>query len=171
MNHRAKIHLVPTMLVTALAFSIACQEKKAPPAEAEVPPIGHDALQPMAASQTILHKTFPVKSSEAFPFEIPAHAVRPHLHGIFESFVRGVHGASDDAANVDFLVVNADQYADLVSNRPSEALFSIDASHNQSVNLDLPASLDQPVKYYLIFRSAGSKGPAKIVEADFHVDF
>ncbi len=81
-----------------------------------------------------------------------------------------LHGASDDSANVDFLIVNADQYADLVSDRPSEALFSVEASHNQAVNVDLPASLDQSVKYYLVFRNA-AKGPGKVVEADFHVDF
>ena len=82
-----------------------------------------------------------------------------------------MHGPSDDEANVDFLIVNADQYSDLVSDRPSEALFSVEAAHNQSVNVDLPASLDQPVKYYLVFRSAAGKGPAKVVEADFQVDF
>jgi hypothetical protein len=37
--------------------------------------------------------------------------------------------------------------------------------------VDLPASLDQPVKYYLVFRNAPGKGPAKVVEADFQVDF
>jgi hypothetical protein len=159
------------LLLTALALaSTACQTKK-PPAEEIVPARDRVAPSPVGTSQTILHKTFSVKTSATFPFEIPAHAFRPHLHGIFESFVRELRGASDDTANVDLLIVNADQYADLASNRPSEALFSVEASHNQSVNLDLPASLDQPVKYYLVFRNAAGKGPAKVVEADFHVDF
>ena len=171
MNQKMRIRLLPVFLVAALALATgACQNKK-PPAEDVPLPMDRVAPSPVGTSQTILHKTFAVKSSVTFPFEIPPHAVRPHLHGIFESFVREVHGASDDTANVDFLIVNADQFADLVGNHPSEALFSVEASHNQSVNLDLPASLDQPVKYYLVFRSAAGKGPAKVVEADFQVDF
>jgi hypothetical protein len=169
MNQPTRIRL-PFLLLTALLALTACQTKK-PPAEEILPARERVAPSPVGTSQTVLHKTFSVKSSVTFPFEIPPHAVRPHLHGIFESFVSKVHGPSDEEANVDFLIVNADQYADLTSNRPSEALFSADASHNQSVNVDLPASLDQPVKYYLVFRNAPGKGPAKVVEADFQVDF
>jgi hypothetical protein len=169
MNHKMRIRLLPAFLAVALVFATDACEKKKPPAE-EMLPMDRVAPSPVGTNQSILHKTFTVKSTATFPFEIPPHAVRPHLHGIFESFVREVHGESDDSANVDFLIVNADQYADLASNRPSEALFSVEASHNQSVNVDLPASLDQPVKYYLVFRNPG-KGPGKVVEADFHIDF
>jgi hypothetical protein len=171
MSHQTLTRLLPFFLMALLAVATGACEKKKAPAEEIPPPSERVAPSPVGTSQTVLHKTFSVKSSVTFPFEIPPHAVRPHLHGIFESFVREVHGTSDDTANVDFLIVNADQYADLTSNRPSEALFSAEASHNQSVNVDLPASLAQPVKYYLVFRSASGKGPAKVVEADFHVDF
>ncbi len=171
MNQKTQIRILPFLFLTAflaaLVLATACQKTK-PPTE-EVLPMDRVALSPVGTSQTVLHKTFSVRSSVTFPFEIPPHAVRPHLHGIFESFVPEVHGASDDQANVDFLIVNADEYDDLTSNRPSEALFSVEASHNQSVNLDLPASLDRPVKYYLVFRAA--RGVPKVVEADFRVDF
>jgi hypothetical protein len=170
MTQKTRTRILSVFLVATLGLGTNACERKKPQAE-DVPPMDRVAPSPVGTSQTILHKTFSVKSSVTFPFDIPPHAVKPHLHGIFESFVREVHGASDDEANVDFLIVNADQYADLTSNRPSEALFSVEASHNQSVNVDLPASLDQPVKYYLVFRSASAKGPAKVVEADFHVDF
>jgi predicted small lipoprotein YifL len=169
MNQKMRRRL-PVFFVAALILSVTACQKEKPPAELPLP-TDRVAPSPVGTSQTVLHKTFSVKTSAIFPFDIPPHAVRPHLHGIFESFVREVHGASDDSANVDFLIVNADQYADLASNRPSEALFSVEASHNQAVNLDLPASLDQPVKYYLVFRNAAGKGPGKVVEADFHVDF
>jgi hypothetical protein len=171
MNGTMRLRIL--LLVLAIAFVLsatACQNKK-PQAEAAPLHVDRVAPSPVGENQTVLHKTFSVKSSATFPFEIPPHAVRPHLHGMFESFIREVHGTSDDQANVDFLIVNADQYADLTSNRPSEALFSAEASHNQSVNLDLPPSLDQPVKYYLVFRNADGKGPAKVVEASFQVDF
>jgi hypothetical protein len=170
MNQYAPPRFLPILLVAAfIAATGACEKKK--PVEEVLSPMERVAPSPVGTSQTVLHKTFPVKTSATFPFEIPPHAVRPHLHGIFESFLREVHGASDDSANVDFLILNADQYSDLSSSRPSEALFSVEASHNQAVNMDLPASLDQPVKYYLLFRSADAKGPAKVIEADFRVDF
>ena len=51
-----------------------------------------------------------------FPFEIPAHAAQPHLHGIFESFAGQAHGASDDNANIDFLIMNEEQQSDFAAN-------------------------------------------------------
>jgi len=171
MNQKTLLRILPflflTAFLTALVLATACQKTK-PPTE-EVLPMDRVTSSPVGTSQTVLHKTLSLKSSVTFPFDIPPHAVRPHLHGIFESFVREVHGASDDTANVDFLIVNADQYDDLTNNRPSEAIFSVEASHNQSVNLDLPASFDRPVEYYLVFRAA--KGVPKVIEADFRVDF
>ena len=124
MNQETRIRPLIAFLVAALVLATSACQKTKPPAE-EVLPMDRVAPSPVGTSQTVLHKTFSVKSSVIFPFDIPPHAVRPHLHGIFESFIREVHGASDDTANVDFLIVNADQYADLTSNRPSEALFSV----------------------------------------------
>ena len=173
MNRLTLTRALPVIFIATLVLAAACEKKKTPaqeqPAAAALPP-DRVPPKPVATSQTILEKTFTLKTSATFPFEGPAHSVRPHLHGIFESFVRELHGASDNTANVDFLIVNADQYADLTSNRPSEALFTVDASHNQSVNLDLPPALDQPANYYLIFRNPAKALP-KVVEANFHVDF
>jgi uncharacterized protein involved in outer membrane biogenesis len=126
---------------------------------------------PVGTTQTVLQKTFALQTSAAFPFEIPAHAVQPHLHGTFQSFVRDARGQPDEAANLDFLVLNRQQYDDFSHGGNSEALFSAEASHNQDVNFDLPASLDQPVKYYLVFRSASGGAIKKVVEANFRVDF
>jgi hypothetical protein len=171
MNQKTPLRLGSSLLIAALVFSAnACQKQKVTRVE-ETPASDHVNPSPAGTSQTIFQKTFTLKSSATFPFEIQAHAVRPHLHGIFESFVREMHGASDDMANVNFLILNTDQYGDLVGNRPSEALFSVEASHNQSVNVDLPASMDQPVKYYLIFRNIAGSSPSKVVRADFHVDY
>jgi hypothetical protein len=167
----SRTRLLPILLfATMLLASCSPEKKTAAPVGAAAPAADSAPPPPVSASQTVLQKTFTVKTSATFPFEIPAHSVRPHLHGIFVSFVRDVHGPSDAAANLDFLILNSDQHADVVANRPSEALFSIEASHHHSVNLDLPPSFDQPVTYYMVFRNA-STGPAKFVEADFRVDF
>ena len=125
-----------------------------------------------SGSQTILHKTFSLTTTASFPFEIPAHAVTPHLHGNYKSFVKQISAdASDDSANVDFLILKEDQYADFVHGHAGEALFSADASHDQDVDFSLPASQDQPQKYYLVFRSSPGGSARKIVQADFTVDF
>jgi hypothetical protein len=147
---------------------ISCQKQAAPE---PVSHFEHVAPSPVGTAQTVLEKTFSLKNSATFPFEIPPHAVRPHLHGIFESFAGELHGSSDASANVDFLILNETQYGDFSGGRPGEVLFSVEGSHNQAVNFDLPASLDQPVKYYLVFRSTGSGGTKKVVEANFRVDF
>jgi len=171
MNRQTLVPLLPHFLIAALVLTTNACEKKKPPAEEAPPSFDRVSPSPVGTSQTILQKTFTLKNAATFPFEIPSHAVRPHLHGIFESFVSELHGASDDSANVDFLILNAVQYSDLMGKRPSEALFSVEASHNQAVNVDLPASMDQPAKYYLIFRNAAGSAASKVVQAEFHVDF
>lgn len=147
----------------------SCQK----PAAAPEPVVAHVEQAPslVGTTQTILEKTFPLKTSATFPFEIPAHVVRPHLHGVFQSFAGQAHGISDESANLDFLVMNEEQNTDFAGGGSGEALFSVEASHNQVVNFDLPAALGQPVKYYLVFRNPGPGGAKKVVEANFRVDF
>ena len=155
-----------------LLFATSCEKPAAPPVSEPVATLERaEPKTPVGGTQTVLRKKFTVKTTAEFPFEIPAHAFRPHLHGIFESYAGEVHGVSDDTANLDFLILNEEQYTDFQQNRPGETMFAVESSHNQAINFDLPASLDHPMKYYLIFRSTSAKGPAKVVQADFHVEF
>ncbi len=158
------------LIAIFLLVDEACT-KEPPPPVSTIAPSDRVAPSPVGTTQTVLQKTFNLKVSATFPFEIPAHAAQPHLHGIFESFVGQVHGASDETANIDFLILNQEQQADSAGNRASEALFSLEASHNQAVNFDLPPSMNQPVKYYLVFRNPGGGKGSKVVEANFRVDF
>lgn len=157
-----------TVLAALLIAGAACK-KEAPAPETKVAPLDHVAPSPVGTSQTVLEKTFKLKDSTEFPFEIPAHASQPHLHGIFASFTGQVHGESDDSANIDFLILNEEQHDQIAGGHASDALFSVDTSHNQAVNFDLPPSMNQSVKYFLVFRNPG-KG-VKTVEASFRVDF
>lgn len=173
MPHRTNLTILIAMLFW---LNDACTKEQPPPVSAvarseQLPALNPVAVSPVGTNQTVLQKTFNLKGSATFPFEIPAHAVRPHLHGIFESFAGQIHGASDATANIDFLILNQEQQADSASNRASEALFSVEASHNQAVNFDLPPSLNQPVKYYLVFRNSSGGKNSKVVEASFRVDF
>ena len=169
MNHKTPTRLLAVAVLTLTVT--ACQKKK-PPAEEPVAPSNYVAPLPVGTTQTILHKTFPVTTTVKFPFDIPARAAMPHLHGTYKSFVAQLTvQSSDAAANVDFLILNEDQYADFVQGHSGEALFSADASHDQDVNLSLPPSQDQPKKYYLVFHNTPAGAPKKLVQADFTVDF
>ncbi|MGC1448754.1 MAG: hypothetical protein WA830_01835 [Candidatus Sulfotelmatobacter sp.] len=160
---------VLAMLAALFVGVVACT-KPAPPTANNIIPSDRVAPSPVGTTQTVLQKTFNLKGSAAFPFEIPAHSAQPHLHGIFESFAGQVHGASDETANIDFVILSEEQQTDSASHRASEAMFSVEASHNQAVNFDLPPSLNHPVKYYLVFRDPNGKD-GKVVEANFRVDF
>src|SRR5437016_12846620 len=148
---RRRLPMIMGALV--LATPIACDKPSAPPPSNTVPS-DHVAPSPVGTTQTVLAKTFNLRLSATFPFEIPAHAAQPHLHGIFQSFAGQTRGVSDETANVDFLIVNEEQQDQLANNHPSEALLSVEDSHSQAVNLDLPPSMNQPVKYFLVFRNS-----------------
>jgi len=162
-------HLAGLLLALTVAL-VAC-EKDEPEPTSTVSPSEKVAPSPVGTNQTVLDKTFPLKTTATYEFEIPSHAAMPHLHGMFESFAGQAKGPSDDSANIDFLILNQDQEADFANNRPGEALFQVEASHNQAVNFDLPTSLDHPVKYYLVFRNPEGRKSSKVVEANFRVDF
>jgi hypothetical protein len=135
-------------------------------------PSDHIAGSPVGSANTILRRTFALSRLIKVPFTIPAHAATPHLHGTFRSFVQQAGAQSgEDSANVDFLVLSQLQYTELANGRPSEALFSADATHDQEVNLGLPVSEAEPQKYYLLFRNSRREEGKKIVEANFTVDF
>lgn len=134
--------------------------------------LDHIALSPVGSTNTILHSTFAVRTLMKVPFEIPAHAATPRLHGTFQSFAQQAPAqSSDDSGNVDFLVLNEQQYAELATGRQGQALFSAESTHDQEVNLGLPVSRDQPQKYYLVFRNSSSGEGKKLVRAHFTVDF
>jgi hypothetical protein len=170
---RISFRISPILLVGVLILATSACEKKKPPVEETQPTLDRVAAPPpVSATQTVLHKTFTVSTSVNFPFEIPAHAAMPHLHGNYKSFIKqlGVQ-SNDNSANVDFLILNEDQYADFVHGHQGEALFSAEASHDQDVSASLPATQDKARKYYLIFRNTPGGEARKIVQADFTVDF
>ena len=149
----------------------ACNKPDAP---AKSAPDVLESVSPRSSPSqplSILDKTFDVRTTASFSFELPAHSAQPHLHGVFESFLGKAHGPSNEASNIDFVIMNEEQHSDFASNHPSESLFSVEESHNQAVNLDLPPTISQPVKYYLIFQNPRGSKTNKVVQANFRIDF
>lgn len=138
-------------------------------------PSDHIVHSELSSKGVAVHQTLAVATDQTVSFEIPPHVMSPHLHGSYRSFLRqsGVRQAGtqtgDATANVDFQLMNGEQYTDLAGGRPPSALFTVEGSHEQVVNFDLPPTMELPAKYYLVFHS--SDRAKKIVEADFKVDF
>ncbi|MGA8764959.1 MAG: hypothetical protein WB562_18965, partial [Candidatus Sulfotelmatobacter sp.] len=89
MSRKALIRRMSVFCASSLLLLAACDRPKqqATFAPDPVPPGEHAAhSSPVGSNQSVLQKTFVLTTSTSFPFQIPAHAVRPHLHGTFESF-------------------------------------------------------------------------------------
>ena len=124
----------------------------------------------VGSSMGIVHQTFRVHSTVQVTFVVPAHAATPRLRGSYESFFKQA-GDEDSDAEVEFLVLNEQQFADFLNKRAGGATFSANDAHAQEVNTSLPPTANQPEKYHLIFRNS-TRGPErKFVQADFRMEF
>jgi len=157
------------LLFLLAAASTGCEKKKTSEPMANIDRVGD---RPAQSSENILHKTFTVRTSEAFQFEIPQHVPVPHLHGNYKSFVTKLGIQSDEhSADIDFFVFDEQQYADFAAGTPGNAVFASDPSHDQAVDVSLPPSLNESKKYYLVFRNTPGGDAKKVVQADLTVDF
>jgi len=125
----------------------------------------------VGTSLTVLREKFRLAAVVDVPFEVPAHASMPQLHGTFRSFIQpNGKPSSDTAADIDFRLLNEEEFSQFVSGKPSEALFSADATHDQEVNASLPPTLGKPARYHLVFVN-DSRATKKVVQPDFQIDF
>jgi len=124
----------------------------------------------VGTSMHILNDKFRVVAITDFPFEMPPHAAMPQLRGTFRSFVEAGKLTSDTDAEVDFRIVSDAEFANFLDEKPSEALFSADRTHNEEVNLSLPPTASKAAKYHLVFLN-NARGKKKVVEAKFRIDF
>jgi hypothetical protein len=135
-------------------------------------PSDHVGGSVVGTSSAILHHTFRVRGVVELPFEVPAHAATPQLRGSYRSFLeRAGEQTSDEDADVEFLVLNEQQYDEFLNGHPGEAVFSAEEGHDQDVNTGLPPTFSQPAKYHLLFRNNSHGTGKKVVQADFRVDF
>jgi hypothetical protein len=159
------------LLLSALPLAlISCQKK--PTTDQQVAAIDRVGDRPAVSSVNVLQKTFILSTTEAFPFEVPAHVAVPHLHGNYKSYLTklGVQ-SSEHSADVDFFVFNEDQYSDFTAGTAGNAVFTSDPSNDQAVDVSLPPSLNESKKYYVVFRNTPGGAAKKTVQADLTVDF
>jgi len=149
-------------------FTLGCNKPK--PKENTVEPMARMVTPP---SQHFLHKTFSVQKFETFELEVPAHCLRPRVHGDFRSFRYGEQGnrASDDAASIDVLLLDEKQFKDFSEGPGGDSTRSVQNSYERQIDWALPSSFDNPQKYYLVFSNSTGKPKTKMVEADLTLSF
>jgi hypothetical protein len=161
---------VTCILTMGLLLLCACSKKEAHKRNKD--PLNQVSSAPAEAPRHFLHKSFKVDTYVKFPFDVPAHAFNPKLQGSFKSYLAGKSPDSgDDSSNVDFLLMNAEEFDDFAHNRSSAVRYSIGAAHRQDVDYSLPATLEDPVKYFIVFRNSGVNAPPRMVDADFTLSF
>jgi len=160
-------------LLGAAMLSAVCGCSKQQPPQDTATAVDRIVREPAKEPVNFLHKTFPVQKYEKFEFVVPPHSTRPRLQGSFKSFIIGGNGASisDDRANVDLLLLNEEEFNAFAHDTRGTATYSVDSSYTQTVDFALTATLDQPQKFYLIFRNSPGGSRAKFVDADFTLSF
>jgi len=124
----------------------------------------------VGTSMPILKDKFHVSSIVDLPFEVPAHASTPQLRGTFRSYIQASgKPTSDTDADIEFRLVSDEEFSNFLNAKPSEALFSAEATHNQEVNASLPPTLNKPATYHMVFLNESRT--RKVVQADFRIDF
>ena len=123
--------------------------------------------------QQVAHGLVRLDKYQKFPFEVPPHVISPRLRGEFSSFMQGADGAriSDESADVELMVMTEAQCDDFVHRRSAQAVDAVEPSHNHGVKITLPASQDEPVRYFVVFRRTTDAKDPVWVNADLTAEF
>ena len=163
---------VTCTLTILLLLLCACSKKDASRKRSNHDPLNQVRSAPSEPARHFLHKTFKVATYVQFPFDVPARAFNPKLQGSFKAYPQGKSpDAGDDSSNVDFLLLNAEEFDDFTHHRSGAVRYSIGAAHRQDVDYALPATMEDPVKYFIVFRNSTPNGPPRMVDADFTISF
>jgi hypothetical protein len=132
-----------------------------------VTPAHIEALPP----ENFLHKVFAVNGHAEFSFVVSPHQDNTRLRGTFRSFnKRNDPDSSDGTANVDLLLLNEQEFEQLLHGQPQSVTYELDSAHNHVVDWRVPATYGEPQTYHLVFSNSG-RTKTKFVQADFTVSF
>lgn len=141
------------------------------PAPSSGPPslLDHLNAADAGAPNHFLHRRLSVETYQIFAFEVPPRAIRPELRGKFRSVAarRNPRGGT----TVQLLLLNDGEFAHFVKNRPVTATFTSNPSSRGEIDWKLNANVDNPQKYYLVFRNSSEGQGPSLVDADFTASF
>jgi len=131
--------------------------------------VNHASAVDSRAPNHFLHRRLSVEDFQIFAFEVPPRALRPELRGTFRSVA--TQRNPDGGASVEVLLVNEKEFARFVNHKSVSATFTSNPSRRGEIAWKLDAPVDNPQKYYLVFRnSSAGQGPS-LVDADFTASF
>jgi hypothetical protein len=141
------------------------------PALSSGPPslLDHLNAADAGAPNHFLHRRLSVETYQIFAFEVPPRAIRPELRGTFRSVA--TRRNPDGGASVELLLLNDGEFAHFVKNGPVTATFSSNPSSRGAIDWKLNANVDNPRKYYLVFRNSSEGQGPSLVDADFTASF
>ena len=170
MAEARELRMKVTALLSLLLLLSTCNKPRTPETVNPLDKVDSAHVKPI----NFLRKTFSLKKSATFEFQVPAHTALPRLHGTFQSYVpkAGGEDLSDDSANVDLVLLNADQYADFShGGGDGMALYTVDPTHDHEVDYLLSPTQQDSATYYVVFRNSPGGAPTKQVKADFSLTF
>ena len=115
-----------------------------------------------------LRANFPLIKSAQFTFVIPPHTVNPRLRGSFRSSIGHTGSPAAKDAEIQLMLLDAQQFDDFIHGRPGESTFELQSS-SHTVDFLLPAVHDRPQEYHLVFRDPAERARL-FVQADFSVN-
>ena len=145
-----------------VASFCGCRKTAGPQAPEKLYQAHHESA---ATPVNFVHKTFTVSNAAKFAFEVPAHSVNPRLQGTFKAYSSG---SPENPASIDLLLLTPEQLDDF-SRGAGEPAYAVMGTSGQTIDYALSPTVDEPQKYYLVFRNAGKS--ARSVEADFTASF
>jgi hypothetical protein len=153
-----------------VSSALSCSKKEEPE---KMPALDRVVTVAAPAPKRLVRKTFAVQKYEAFEFEVPPNCLSPRLRGSFKSSTQGTQGhrVSNDAANIDLLLLDEQQFNDFAHGPGGNVIRSAESSYEQTINWVLNSTLQQPRKYYLVFNNSSRNPPTRFVEADFTLSF
>jgi hypothetical protein len=135
--------------------------------------LDHVSQSPPLAPQEVAHGLSKLQKYTKFPFDVPAHVISPRLTGEFTSFIQGAGGAriSDESADVELMIMSAEQYDAFEKKTSAESVYAIEPSHDHEVSITLPTTQDTPVHYYAVFRRANEGKSPIWINANLAAEF
>lgn len=157
-------------LLVGVLSALSCSKKEEPE---KMPALDRVVTVAAPAPKRLVHKTFGLQKYQAFEFEVPPNCLSPRLRGSFKSSTQGTEGhrVSNDAANIDLLLLDEQQFNDFVHGPGGNLIRSAESSYEQTIDWALNSTLQQPRKYYLVFNNSSGQPRTRFVEADFTLSF
>ena len=130
-------------------------------------------FEPQDARKIVDNVSFPLRSYAQVAFAVPPHQGNTRLRGTFRSFTKrsDPDSTSDRTAAIDLLLLNDEEYNQLLHGHPQSVTYELDSANNQRIDWRVPTTYADPQTYHLVFGNPAGGAKVKYVEADFSLSF